>query len=107
MRRALVAIGLCVAVSSVAAQGVTRIATTADALIRSAVFYHGRMVVIEHATSEDSGVTRVAETSKPIYIFWKERPSSGRGEIRGEFWDLGRIEQGDGRFAGYDFTQVL
>ena len=107
MRKACLAIALCATAASVGAQNATRIATTAEALIRSAVFYHGRMVVIEHATSDEGGVARVAQTTKPIYIFWKDRPSSGRGEVRGEFWDLGRIEQGDGRFAGYDFTQVL
>jgi hypothetical protein len=106
-RTTIVAIGFCATAATLAAQGATRIATTAEALIRSAVFYHGRMVVIEHATSDDRGVTRAAQTTKPIYIFWKDRPTSERGEIRGEFWDLGRIEQGDGRFAGYDFTQVL
>src|SRR5688572_12721020 len=90
-----------------AAQAGTRMATTADALIRSAVFYHGRMVVIDSGTSFENTLTRVANTAKPIYVFWKERPASDQGEIRGEFWDLGRIEQGDGRFAGYDFTPVL
>jgi len=106
-RRAIVAIGLCAAAATLVAQGVTRIATTAEGLIRSAVFYHGRMVVVEHATADDAGIPRIAQTTKPIYIFWKEQPTSDRGEIRGEFWDLGRVEQGDGRFAGYDFTRVL
>lgn len=96
---------LCAAVAF--AQPSTRIATTAEALIRSAVFYHGKFVVLDHATASEGGLTRVANTIKPIYIFWKERPSADSGEVRGEFWDLGRIEQGDGRFAGYDFTQLL
>jgi hypothetical protein len=104
---ALVAIGICAGVASLVGQGTTRIATTVEALIRSAVFYHGKLVVIEHATSHESGLTRTANTTKPIYIFWKDQPTRERGEIRGEFWDLGRIEQGDGRFAGYDFSQVL
>ena len=93
--------------TATAGQASTRIATTADALLRSAVFYHGKFVVLNHATAGDGALTRVANTIKPIYVFWKERPSADSGEIRGEFWDLGRIEQGDGRFAGYDFTQVL
>ncbi len=88
-------------------QAGTRIATTVEALIRSAVFYHGKAVVLDHATAAEGGLTRVAHTVKPIYVFWKERPSADSGEIRGEFWDLGRIEQGDGRFAGYDFAPVL
>lgn len=40
-------------------------------------------------------------------MFSKDRLSGSEGEVRGEFFDLGRIEQGDGRFAGYDFAPLL
>jgi hypothetical protein len=46
-------------------------------------------------------------TGQPIYIFWRERPSRSSGEIRGEFWDLGRITEGDSRFSAYDFRPLL
>jgi hypothetical protein len=52
-------------------------------------------------------VPRLAGTVKPVYVFWKERPSTDTGEIRGEFWDLGRIESGDSRFSGYDLSQIV
>jgi hypothetical protein len=88
-------------------QGAPRIATTVNALTASALFYHGKSIVIEAETVADSGLSRIAVAARPIFVLWKDRPSSGRGEIRGEFWDLGRIEQGDSRFAGVDFSLVL
>lgn len=90
-----------------AMQSSTRIATTAEALIGSSLFYHGKQVVVQHAVSYDETIPRLARTAKPIYVFWKERPSTDTGEIRGEFWDLGRLEAGDSRFSGYDLLQLV
>lgn len=42
-----------------------------------------------------------------MFVFWKERPTRSDGEIRGDFWDLGRLEEGDSRFASYDFRPIL
>jgi hypothetical protein len=89
------------------AQGASRIATTAGALVASAGFYHGKNIALESETAGDAGLTRLTGTARPIFVFWKDRAPGGKGEIRGEFWDLGRIEQGDSRFSGYDFSQLL
>ena len=54
--------------------------------------------------------TRLVNASKPVYVLWKTRADGGdgdEGEVRGEFWDLGRLEAGDARFAGYDFTRLI
>lgn len=90
-----------------AIQPATRIATTVEGLIGSALFYHGKLVVLQHAVVHDQQLPRLAGTAKPVYVLWKERPSTDAGEIRGEFWDLGRIEAGDSRFAGYDLGQIV
>ncbi|MEO6212418.1 MAG: Ig-like domain-containing protein [Vicinamibacterales bacterium] len=106
-RVSLLAAVVAATVTVVLGQGTTRVATTAGALISSAVFYHGKNVVIENDTIGESGLTRLAGTPRPVFVFWKGRAAAGPGEIRAEFWDLGRTEQGDSRFAGYDFTQLL
>ena len=106
-RQPLLALCAMLAAATSWAQPSARIATTVEALIGSAVFYHGKLVVLDHSTVTEGRLVRLANTLKPIYVFWKERPGSDSGEIRGEFWDLGRIEQGDGRFTGYDFAQVV
>ena len=45
-------------------------------------------------------LARLDETSKPVFVFWKEPPSAVRDpEVRGEFWDLGRLQRDDSRFS--------
>jgi hypothetical protein len=95
------------ATAAVAFQPASRVAVTAEALVGSAIFYHGKLVVVQRAVQDERGLARLAGTTKPVFVFWKERPATSEGEIRGEFWDLGRVEQGDSRFTGYDFTQAL
>ena len=90
-----------------ALQPPTRIAATAEALLASALFYHGKLVVVHHTVTHDGPMPRLAGTAKPVYVFWRERPSTDTGEIRGEFWDLGRIEAGDSRFVGSDLMQIV
>lgn len=109
-RRSGVLLALAAVVSGdgrVAAQAMPRIATTPNALVAAAVFYHGKSVAIETDTVVDAGLTRVAAASRPIFVVWRGTPSATKGEIRGEFWDLGRIEQGDSRFTGIDFAPIL
>jgi hypothetical protein len=53
-------------------------------------------------------LSRLDGTRKPVYVFWRERgPSGPDTEIRGEFWDLGRLEKTDPRFSSIDFTPVI
>jgi hypothetical protein len=103
----LVALGLCLTVARVVGQAPGRLVTTAEALVAAPLFYHGKQIVIRHAITETPKVTRLENTSKPVYVFWKERPTRSAGEIRGEFWDLGRIQDGDGRFTTIDFGPVI
>jgi len=93
--------------ASLVAQPPSRIATTADALIGSAVFFHGRTVVLQQKLITERDLTRLATAPKPVYVFWKDRPGGDEGEIRGEFWDLGRLEARDSRFTGYDLVQLV
>jgi hypothetical protein len=105
-RVAALAIALACAVS-VAAQAPSRIATTAEALIASAVFFQGRTVVVRQKLIVERDLTRLASAPKPVYVFWKDQPSGDDGEVRGEFFDLGRIEARDSRFTGYDLVRLV
>jgi len=99
---------VALAAVSTAAQ-TPRVATTADMLLASAVFFHGRTVVLQQKLIVEGDLARLANAPKPMYALWKDRAGGdgAEGEVRGEFWDLGRLEAGDGRFAGYDFTRLL
>lgn len=99
---------LAFAGASAAAQ-TQRVATTVEMLLGSAVFFHGRSVALHQKLLVEGDLTRLADAPKPVYVLWKDRGGGdgAEGQVRGEFWDLGRLEAGDGRFAGYDFTRLL
>jgi Bacterial Ig-like domain len=93
---------------SAAAQTSSRIATTVEALTTSPVFFHGRQVVVRRGVIEEGRLWRLAETAKPVFVFWKDRPAlSSDSEIRGEFWDVGRLQRDDPRFSGVDLNEVI
>jgi len=91
----------------VAAQPLDRIATTADALVANPLFYNGKRVVLRHAVKENGRLTELDGTAKPVYIFWRDKGAGSDGEIRADFYDLGRIVENDQRFSSYDFAPVL
>jgi hypothetical protein len=92
------------------AQPQARIATTIDALLTYPVFYHGRTVVVRGTLTERDNFWSLtsAGTERRIYVLTKStRPDPGAVEARGEFWDLGRLQQEDPRFAGYDMDRLI
>lgn len=108
MRAALTALGVAALVCVAAAQ-TGRLATTADTLLASAVFFHGRPVVLQQKLLQVGELTRLANASKPIYVLWRDHGGvdGDEGEVRGDFWDLGRIDPTDSRFAGYDLRRLV
>jgi hypothetical protein len=99
----------------------TRIATTAASLRAAPVFYHGKQIAVLGSVEQVRELTRLEPSppaagspapppdpsSRGIYIYWRERPTRTSGEVRGEFWDLGRFSEGDPRFSAYDFRPLL
>jgi Bacterial Ig-like domain len=90
------------------AQGSTRLATTAEALVASPVFFHGKQIVVRRDVEPAGSLLRLANTTKPVFVFWRDSPSAPRnGEVRGEFWDLGRLERTDSRFSSVNVQPIL
>lgn len=98
---------MVLAATAAVAQAPDRIATTADALVANPVFFHGKRIVVRQAVRQADRLDELDGTAKPVFIFWRERPATTEGEIRGEFWDLGRMQEGDDRFSSYDFRPVV
>jgi Big-like domain-containing protein len=118
LRKLLAASGLCLLVSSaLPAQGPGRIATTPQALLASPAFFHGKRVAVYGQVVQAGEQSRLQvavdeaafgkRAIPQVFVFWKEQPSRSDGEIRGEFWDLGRINADDSRFSTYDFKRLL
>ncbi len=93
---------------STAQPSATRFATTAESLTAAPVFFHGKQVAVRRDVEAAAQLWRLTGTAKPVFVFWRAAPNLPRdGEVRGEFWDLGRLERGDSRFSGIDFDAIL
>lgn len=103
----VVTLGALCAAALAAAQPPGRIATTPEALTVTPLYFHGRQVVIHATVTSTADTTRVDGTLKPIFVVWRDRGTRGGGEIRGDFWDLGRLQEGDSRVTGVDFQPIL
>lgn len=87
-------------------------ATTPEALTIYPVFFHGRQVVIRGAVqhpSPDVTSLRAGETVRPVFLFSREGAviDDGPTELRGEFWDLGRLTPDDPHLAGLSLDRFL
>lgn len=110
-RFACVACFLLVAGASAWTQPAARTATTPEALTLYPLFFHGRQVVvrgtIQHP-SPDVTVLRAGETVRPVFLLSREGIiDEGPREIRGEFWDLGRLTRDDPHIVGFQLDSLL
>jgi hypothetical protein len=106
--RAAAALAVAVATVAVGSSAESRLAATPEALVTSPVFFHGKQIVVRCDVEAAGTLTRLTGTSKPVFVFWREPPGVTRNsEIRGEFWDLGRLERSDPRFSSLDFRPIL
>lgn len=72
------------------------------------VFFHGKQVAVRRDVEPAGSLVKLANTAKPVFIEWAERPGvTSNSEIRGEFWDLGRLERNDPRLTGADVQAML
>ena len=104
---------LCALLSLAAASVLTqpspsRLATNAEALVASPVFFHGKQIAVRRDVEPAGRLITLAGTAKPVFVFWRERPPvTSNAEVRGDFWDVGRLERSDSRFSAVDFQAIL
>ena len=106
-RAALAVVGVIGAALLAGAQAPDRLATTAEALVSNPLFFHGKRVVVRHAVKQTGSLFELEATTKPVFVYWKDSPVGSDGEIRGDFYDLGRMQEGDSRFSSYDFGPIV
>jgi hypothetical protein len=90
------------------AQPQIRRATNLAALLAYPGYYHGRPILIVGKVSIEKDEFRVHdEAEHSIHLLFKGTPPDGFDEIRGEFWDIGRMKPDDTRLNGYDLRNTF
>ena len=100
---------LIVATTTASAQPTTtRKATNLAMLLAYPSFYHGRpIVIVGEVKTENNGQINVADDNGSIHLLSKTGAPDGLDEIRGEFWDLGRMSPSDIRLTSYDLRATF
>jgi hypothetical protein len=84
-------------------QSTPRRATNIAALTVHPAFYHLRpIVVVGTLTLQDNGERRLRTDDGSLRVVYKGNAPEGLAEVRGEFWDLGRMNADDPRLIGHD-----
>jgi hypothetical protein len=92
------------------AQPATRVVTNVPALLAFPLFYHLRSVMVrgELTTSNDRTTLSAQSGERGIEVVIRSgsRPR-GLVEVRGVYWDIGRMTTDDPRFAGFEIHTFL
>jgi hypothetical protein len=105
LKKALV---LALLATAVAAQTGPRRATNIEALIAYPGFYHARpILLIGKVSAKENGDLVVADDTASVRLVYKGNAPDGLDEVRGEFWDLGRLKPDDPRLASLDLKATF
>ncbi len=103
---ALLLVALAATVSAEAPA--VRRASNVAALTAFSAFYQARPVLIVGTISQqDNGDVRVSDGTGALRIIVKGDAPDGLGEIRGDFWDIGRMNPEDPRLASFDLQRTF
>ena len=90
------------------AQPTARRATSLATILNYASFFQLRPVVLVGTVKlHDSGELRVSDDRGSLRVVFKGNVPEGLAEVRGAFWDIGRLNADDPRLAGYDLRQTF
>lgn len=96
-------------VATVSAQpGAVRRSTNIDALLAFPSFYQMRPVLIVGTLSQAANGDFIAsDGASSIHVVVKGNAPDGLNEVRGDFWDLGRMNPDDPRLGGIDVRSTF
>jgi hypothetical protein len=99
---------VALAATTASAQPATRRATNIAALLAYPGFFHQRpIVIVGKVTTGNNGDVRVADEAGSVRVVVKGGAPDGLDEIRGEFWDVGRVKPDDPRLANLDLRATF
>ena len=101
------AFALIVVAATGDAQPAPRRATNLATLLAYPGFFHGRRIVIVGKVGIDKDQLRLSDDNGSIHLLFKGTAPDGLDEVRGEFWDIGRMKADDIRLGTYDLRQTF
>jgi len=84
-----------------------RRATNIAALRQFPGFYHGRPILIVGTVGVDKDQLRVSDDAGSIHLIVKGNAPDGLDEVRGEYWDIGRMKPDDMQLRNYDLKATF
>jgi len=106
--RKTLAVTLILVAAPLSAQQNIRRATNIEALITFPGFFHQRpVVVVGELSTTDKGELRISGEGGSVHVVYKEGVPDGLSEIRGDFWDLGRMKPDDPRLANINLPATF
>jgi hypothetical protein len=103
----LVLLAVVLGAATAGAQTATRRSTSLASLVAYPGFYHGRSILlVGTVTTTESGM-RVSDDSGSIRLLTKGSAPDGLDEVRGEFWDIGRMKPDEPQLANFDLKRTF
>ena len=94
--------------ASADAQPTVRRATNISAILAFPNFYHMRPVLLVGTVAQQpNGDFRVLDDTGSLRVIPDGNAPNGIDEVRGQYWDLGRMKADDPRLAGYDLRATF
>ncbi len=107
MGRRLLALALLFS-ATVSAQPPTRRVTNVATLVAYPAYFHLRpLTIVGTLSRSDDGRLHMEGAPAALRVVYTGRVPDGTSEIRGEFWDLGRLRADDPRLAALDLRAML
>jgi Bacterial Ig-like domain len=107
--RPLTLAGALLATASVSGQTLARRATTLAAIKAYPAFFNGQPILVRAELQEDRQRLTLVDGDDRIPALANQGVSAGSGtlEIRGQVWDLGRMQPDDTRLSSRDLRPIL
>jgi len=108
MRTRLVVLLVALAATAAAQPTAVRRSTNVSALAQFSSFYHLRPVlVVGDVSAQPNGDVVVSDGTTSMHVLTRGSAPDGLNEVRGEFWDLGRMNPDDPRLAPFDLRTAF
>src|SRR5262245_55617566 len=92
---------------AVSAQPATRRATNIAALLAYPGYYHGRPILVVAKVALENNQLRLSDEAGSLHLVFKGSAPDGIDEVRGEFWDIGRMRNDDPRLSTIDLRATF